>query len=79
MASIEEREVELAADLGDRWYGPTVTTASRLQFKLGQVRRAWYTNGILEEVICQGPGSELIQPETWAIDTREPFRSRPGQ
>jgi len=78
MATIEETEITLAADLGDRWWGPTVTTASKKANREGQVRRAWYQNGILEEVTCQGPGSPMVQPETWPINTNDPFRRRPG-
>jgi len=77
MATIEEMELTLAADLGDRWYGPIVTKTSTKASKEGQIRRAWYTNGTLEEVICQGPGSPAIQAECWPYDTRLPFRSRP--
>lgn len=72
MASIEQREVELSQRLGPRWYGPSVIKASTSSQKLGQVRRAWYQNGILEEVTCAAPGgSGTPYPETWLVDTRE--------
>lgn len=35
--------------------------------KIGQIRRAWYDNGILEEVICIAPGQTIAGPEVWPL------------
>lgn len=78
MTTIEQREVELADQIGRRWSGPTVTTASKKLGKEGRIRRAYYDNAILEETICRSPDGGDLHPETWPINTQLPFRSRPG-
>lgn len=64
--TIEQAELVMTG-LGQRWVGPLVIRAGVSSSKLGQIRRAWYENGILEEVICLAPGQATAAPEVWPI------------
>jgi len=63
--TLEQAEERLGAALGSRWHGPVVTKAGTGTSKLGRIRKAWYSNGTLEEVICIAPGYTEPAPEIW--------------
>jgi len=74
--TLEQAEERLGDSLGVRWSGPTIMKAGSGTDKLGQVRKAWYDCGSLEEIICLAPGNENPAPEVWPSKTH-PFELAP--